>query len=138
MTTATLLDPAATVAEMDAAFNRGDLETLLEHYAPDAVVAFEPGRVVTGREALRPVFERILKLAPQARALRTETLASGDLALYVSQWRLSTPGVDGGETTRTGVATTVLRRQADGRWQVVVDNPWGPELLGLEPTPEVF
>ncbi len=133
MTTTHCLSPADTVALMDEAFNRGDLDALLSHYAEDAVIAFEPGRSVSGHEALRAVFEHVLKLAPQARSLNSEVLETGDLALYLSHWCLATPGVDGGETTRTGVATTVLRRDREGAWRVVLDNPWGPELLGLPP-----
>jgi uncharacterized protein (TIGR02246 family) len=133
MTTLSYLSPAATVEAMDDAFNRGDVDTLLSFYAKDAVVAFEPSRKVTGHEALRSVFEHLLKLAPQARNLKAEVIESGALALYMSLWCLATPGVDGGETTRIGVATTVLRREEDGVWRVVLDNPWGPELLGLPP-----
>jgi ketosteroid isomerase-like protein len=29
-----------------------------------------------------------------------------------------------------GVTSDVLRRQADGRWLFVIDNPWGAGVLG--------
>ena len=134
--TLTLSDPTDAVRQLDAAFNRGDLDALLSFYEEEAVVGFEPGRVIQGRAALRPVFERVFRLAPQARCLHSEVLQSGDLALYLSHWELSAPGVDGGEVRRRGIATSVLRRNAEGRWRLVLDNPWGPELLGLSPFPE--
>ena len=28
-----------------------------------------------------------------------------------------------------GVAVDVIRRQPDGSWKMVIDNPWGPAIL---------
>jgi len=34
---------------------------------------------------------------------------------------------DGKAVTRSGIATDVARRQPDGTWLIVVDNPYGVE-----------
>ena len=39
-------------------------------------------------------------------------------------------GRDGSEVRQTGRTTDVLRRQEDGVWRLVIDNPWGTTILG--------
>jgi len=33
----------------------------------------------------------------------------------------------------SGESTDVLRRQEDGRWLIVLDNPWGAQILPPKP-----
>ena len=40
------------------------------------------------------------------------------------------PDVKDGATNREFIATTVLRRQVDGTWKALIDNPIGPLVLG--------
>ena len=90
--------------------NAADVEGLVALYEPEAVMAFPPGRVVIGSEAIRQVFSDFvasgvqLTLGDQQPALRV-----GDLALG------STRLVDG------GVTAEVARRQPDGTWRWVID-----------------
>ena len=90
--------------------NAGDVEGLVALYEPDAVMAFPPGNVAIGSEAIRQVFSDFVasgvQLTPgdQQPALRV-----GDLALG------STRLVDG------GVTAEVARRQPDGTWRWVID-----------------
>jgi ketosteroid isomerase-like protein len=55
----------------------------------------------------------------------TRVLEAGDLALVVGVWSFVGTGPDGG--TLTGHNADVLRRQANGSWRFVIDNPWGTE-----------
>ena len=94
-------------------FNAGDLEGVAELYAPDAVLAFPPGKETVGRPAIRAVYEHIR--AKGARFKPEEplpTVCHGDLALT------STRSAD-----NTGVRVQVLRRQPDGSWLRVIDRP---------------
>jgi ketosteroid isomerase-like protein len=51
----------------------------------------------------------------------------GDLALVIFPWT-STAVLANGETKKwQGTATDVVRRQADGRWLLVLDNATGVE-----------
>jgi uncharacterized protein (TIGR02246 family) len=42
----------------------GDAEGLAALYEPDAVLAYPPGQVTVGRDAIRAVCERMLTMAP--------------------------------------------------------------------------
>ncbi|MBQ0825453.1 YybH family protein [Streptomyces tagetis] len=93
--------------------NAGDAAGLAALYEEDAVMAYPPGRVTTGRDAIRRLWEEVLAQAPRfAPEEPLPTLVSGGLALT------STPPRDG-----AGARAQVVRRQADGSWLRVLDQP---------------
>jgi ketosteroid isomerase-like protein len=59
--------PAEAVRLADGAFNRGDSDAMLDLYERDAVMLFEPGRVVRGRAALADALRGLLKSQLTAR-----------------------------------------------------------------------
>ncbi|WP_308050693.1 YybH family protein [Streptomyces purpurogeneiscleroticus] len=94
--------------------NARDAEGLAELYAPDAVLAYPPGSVTVGRDAIRAVCERMVAHAP-LQFVEEEplpTIQYGDLALT------STRPADG-----TGGRVQVARRQPDGSWLRIMDRP---------------
>jgi len=119
----------ATVAAFVAAVNRGDLEGALAHYAEDAVFVAEPGRVLSGREAIRAALGAMLAARPRLLTRAHGVVASADLALYYADWRLEGISPDGNRYVQGGRSADVLRREADGHWRIAVDNPWGADLL---------
>lgn len=55
----------------------------------------------------------------------TRVLQASDLALVVGVWSFEGTGSEGGPVKLSGHSADVLRRQADGSWRFVIDNPWG-------------
>lgn len=49
----------------------------------------------------------------------------GDIALTCSDWSATATDQHGALVPMTGRGTEVARRQADGTWLLVIDNPWG-------------
>jgi len=93
--------------------NAGDADGLAALYEADAVLAFPPGQVTVGREAIRAV---CAQMVAQVSHFEPEealpTVRNGDLALT------STRAADG-----TGGRVQVVRRQGDGTWLQVIDRP---------------
>ena len=76
-------------------------------------MAYPPGKVTVGRDAIRELWERILANAPRfEQEPSLPTLISGDIALT------STPPKDG-----AGARAQVTRRQSDGTWLRLLDQP---------------
>jgi ketosteroid isomerase-like protein len=55
----------------------------------------------------------------------TRVLEANDLALVAGVWTFKGTGPDGAPVTLEGHNADLLRRQADGSWRFVIDNPWG-------------
>jgi uncharacterized protein (TIGR02246 family) len=93
--------------------NAKDADGLAALYEPDAVMAYPPGRRTVGRDAIREFWEKALPQMPRFEPEEPlPTLISGDLALT------STPPKDG-----AGARAQVVRRQPDGSWLRVLDQP---------------
>ena len=55
---------------------------------------------------------------------------AGDIALSIANWTMTGTAPDGSPVKMQGTTSDVLRRQADGTWLFVIDNPWGSAILG--------
>ena len=103
----------------------GNLEALVELYEPDATLVAQPGEVVTGVEAIREVLSALLAVEPTFNLEARKVLQTGDLALSFADWTLSGTGPKGEAIQMAAQTSDVLRRQADGTWCFVIDNPFG-------------
>jgi ketosteroid isomerase-like protein len=93
--------------------NAGDAAGIAELYEERAVMAYPPGAVTEGREAIRLLWEKVLANAPHfSSEASLPTLVSGDIALT------STAPLDG-----AGARAQVARQQADGSWLRLLDQP---------------
>ena len=57
----------------------------------------------------------------------TRVLEVSDLALVTTAWSFVGTGPDGDAVKLAAKSADVLRRQADGSWRFVIDNPWGTD-----------
>lgn len=123
----------ATIDTMTSAFAKGDLEGILRAYEPDAVVIGEPGVASRGTVALRALFERFLILKPAFTFFDHEVLCAGDIAVHFNTWTMKGTAPDGSAVEQGGLSVAVLRRQPDGTWLMVIDDPFGDALLQRRP-----
>ncbi len=92
--------------------NAGDVEGLVALYEPDAVLAGPEGQIASGAESIRRFFTALLADRPQfTPGKQRPALRNGDLALTSSLL------VNG------NVTAEVARRQPDGTWLWVIDQP---------------
>ena len=124
-------NPLEAVELLDEAFNRGDINTVLDCYEDEAVMVAEPGRLATGKTEIRAVYEWILaNIKGIAKQEKTHIIEAGDIALFTSKWNFSGTSLNGDTVSRESYASVVLRKNRNGEWRVVVDNSWGHAVLG--------
>ena len=93
--------------------NAGDADGVAALYEEHAVLAYPPGSQTVGREAIRALWTAVLAGGPHFEPeTPLPTLISNELALT------STPPRDG-----AGARAQVVRRQPDGSWLRVLDQP---------------
>ena len=110
------------------ALGNGDLEAALALYEPNASFVLDSGQVVTGLPAIREVMQGFLALKPKF-TMEVKAVPNGDenIALLRGKWNLSGTGPDGKPMTMSGNSTEVVRRQPDGTWKFIIDNPRGAD-----------
>ncbi len=124
--------PARTPEELPRlfaeAFSAHDLDAAVALYEPGATLIPLPGQVVTGTEAIREALSATLALEPKFDLEFNHAFEAGDIALVFSDWTLSTTDPNGNAVGEMeGRTTDVARRQPDGSWLFVIDDPYGGE-----------
>lgn len=117
----------------------GDLEGLVALYEADATLVGPDGELATGEGAIRKLLGTLLAAAPQITPTGgQETMIGGDVALMSNRWQM-TLGKGDGAPVIEGASTEVARRQADGGWLYVIDQPVIDNLIptAVSPTAEV-
>ena len=102
--------------------NEGDVEGFVALYAPDACMVLPDGSTVAGHAAIREVATQLVALQGRMSVSTRYVIEVGDLALLSNEWT-----VTAGDQSMSAVTAEVARRQPDGGWLYVVDNPYaGP------------
>jgi uncharacterized protein (TIGR02246 family) len=118
-------EPAAILAAFTEAFNRRDLNALVELYETGATLVPEPGRVVVGVEAIRQALSDTLARHITIAVMSRAVVQANELALLQADWTLDRIGPDGALVMLARSSTSVVREQAGGNWRYVIDNPYG-------------
>lgn len=123
------LNPLDAVTQFVHAMNKGDLETALSLYESGATLVVQPGVVATGTSALREALAGFVALKPTLTSEAHQVVEAGDVAPYCSRWSLRGTDPAGNPVHMSGRSSDVLRRQPDGNWLIVLDNPWGTDIV---------
>ncbi len=103
----------------------GDLDGIMALYEPSACLVPQPGQVLQGTAAIREGIEGFLGMKPTMNVESETVVQADDVAIVYTKWSLSGTGTDGGAVNMSGQATDVMRRQPNGMWLCVIDNPFG-------------
>jgi uncharacterized protein (TIGR02246 family) len=107
--------------------NTGNFDLLLALYEPDAAFATQPGSLAHGLGGICEALDGFVAMNGKLDLEVSRVLEAGDLALVTGQWSFTGTGPDGEPVRLEARNADVLRRQADGSWRFVIDNPWGTD-----------
>lgn len=117
------------IIKMTNAFEQKDIDGVLATYEEGAIVLFEPQKPVTGKQNLRMAFTQFVTMNPVFTYSGHEVYISGDIATHIAPWKMKGILPDGTKIEQSGLSIAVLRKQADGRWLMIQDNPNGQYLM---------
>jgi len=119
--------PEQVIEQFCRLFNSGDLDGLVNDlYEDDAVFFPSPTDApVSGKAAVADSLKEYLGYGGTVSVVASTAVTNGDIALTHTHWRLDIPGAEAME----GLTAEIVRRQPDGTWKYVIDNPWGSAVL---------
>lgn len=111
-------DAHATLA---AAFNTGNLTTVLNMYDFNGIIVPEPGKPVSGKEKFEEAIKGLLAIKGKMEIKTVYCLQTGNIAVGRSEWNIT----DGNEVKVSSKGIEVMRQQADGGWKIIIDHAFG-------------
>ncbi len=111
-------DAHATLA---AAFNTGDVATVLNMYDFNGIIVPEPGKPVSGKQKFEEAIKAILSIKGKMEIKTVYCLQTGNLAVGRSEWSIT----DGNEVKVSAKGIEVMKQQSDGTWKIVIDHAFG-------------
>ena len=119
--------PEQVLESIVVGINSGDLERLMPLYEDEAAFAVQPGGLAHGAPGVREALSGFISMNGTLDLEMTRVLEVDDLALVIGVWSFDGTGPTGEPVRLESRNADVLRRQTDGTWRFVIDNPWGTD-----------
>ena len=110
-------------SSLAAAYNTGDLNTVMSIYDGSGIIVADPANPVSGKEKFEEAVKGILAIEGTMEIKTVYCLQVGDVAVGRSEWRIT----DDGKTKVAAKGIELLKRQSDGTWRVLIDHAFGAE-----------
>lgn len=115
--------PATEPAELHdlftAAVNGKDADALAALYEPAGTAVHLDGTTRTGEAALKAMAAELLSTIDHIEGKTRKVIVAGDIALTSATWHARLADAE----EASGTTAEVARRQADGTWRWVIDDP---------------
>ena len=102
--------------------NAGDAAAVAALYEADGVLVFE-GDTLRGPDAIRGFLEQMIAAKPRITMNVTRVVRGGEVAVLYNDWSMTATGAGGEAAESSGKAIEIVRRQGDGTWKFVIDDP---------------
>jgi uncharacterized protein (TIGR02246 family) len=122
-------DVMKVIMDMTEPFHKKDINGVLASYEPNAVIVFEPEKPTSGIDAIKQGFQGFFTVNPKFEYSGHEVFINGNLAMHFAPWTMTGKAPDGTEILQSGLSVVVLRKQQNGKWLMVFDNPFGQHLM---------
>lgn len=111
-------------AALAAAFNTGNLDTVMKIYDGDGIIVPEPGNPVSGKEKFKEAVKAILAIKGKMEIKTVYCLQTGNIAVGRSEWNITV----GNEVKISARGIEVMKQQDDGTWRIIIDHAFGAEF----------
>jgi ketosteroid isomerase-like protein len=117
-----------------AALETGDIDTSVGLYEPGAVLFKKSGETLLGHDAIRAGNAELIALKPRFTIEFIRTTISGDGTIATSRAKATLDAIraDGSPVHGNIHTLEVMRKQADGSWRYLIDDPYGSMRDGMK------
>lgn len=121
--------PEQPILDVSKAISEQNMTDALGCYEESAIFVTSPDNISTGPAQIEQALRHFMDLSPTLDVIRTrKVLVNGDLALVGCDWEMKGTDPSGQAVEMQGTNIDIVRRQSDGRWLLVIDNPFGMEI----------
>jgi ketosteroid isomerase-like protein len=108
-------------------FNKGNISFLMTLYENGACSVSNPGQVVEDLKNISQSLQSFIDMRSKLEGKVKRVLQANDLTLLITEGLINGTRPHGESINLTGRGTVILRRQSDGNWLMVIENPWGTD-----------
>jgi len=114
------------------AMNECDLEKAMALYDDNAVFVQEPGKpAITGLDNIREVIREFQSIKPELKVEVMQFVEADDVAFFTLKWEIEGTSAEGDAIRVSSYDGNVVKRQPDGSWKTIIDNPFHGHHIGL-------
>ena len=107
------------------AVRNGDVKTAMTCFDPEAIYIDKDGNTITGFTNIEKVVANLCKMKPDIKVYEHQMAPVGnDMMYWLDKWTMKATGPDGKPFEMKGASANMMRRNADGHWLWLVDNPF--------------
>jgi ketosteroid isomerase-like protein len=121
--------PAGTVKYFRNCILLGDLKGAVSCFHPEAKYIDRDGSEIKGLDNIEKALESICSWRPQITGLKQKVTIVDDLAIWVDKYVVKAKAPNGAPVEMEGFTACILKRDSDGIWSWLVDNPFASEQL---------
>ena len=119
----------STIKGMTKAFHEKNIDSVMNSYETNAIVVFEPELPIKDAKIIKQKFINAFSLNPQFLYNGHEVFVHGSTATHIAPWSMSGTAPDGTQISQHGLSVSVLKKQPNGDWLIVFDNPHSQHLM---------
>ena len=107
------------------AVRNGDVKTAMTCFDPEAIYIDKEGNTITGFDNIEKVVANLCKMRPDIKVYEHQMAPVGtDMMYWLDKWSMTATGPDGKQFEMKGASANMMRKNADGHWLWLVDNPF--------------
>lgn len=118
-----------TIKTFMAAFRAKDIDLLMNHYDEKSIVVFDGTSPTYGKKDIRKLFIHTFSINPNLAIKDEQLFIIDNVAIHFSNWEMTGISPNGELFTSTGLSVLNLKKQKNGNWIILLDNPQALYLL---------
>lgn len=109
------------------AYNSGDVNRINSLFEKDAKIVRYNGDIISGFEKMNEEHLGLLKLGGKMTSINKYCIEIEDIAMLRADWKIETKNEKGEDMIIEGASSEIIRKQKDGTWLYIIDNPFGAD-----------